>query len=148
MAGEIKIKYSNTANAIPALVSGEIAINQKDEKLFYRTDLGVIKSKTLLSEIGIGGGSSSGATLKSVTVSNVPYNTIYYSATITDASVTSSTKIMVDWGNVLDSDENSPEMDEVKFLAVAGTGNFELRMFTNDRLSRLGGTYKINYLIQ
>ena len=39
----IKIKKSNTAGAVPTLIDGEIAINQNDQILFYRNQLGVLQ---------------------------------------------------------------------------------------------------------
>ena len=45
----IQIKKSNTALAVPlSLLEGELAINQKDKKLFYRNDLGQIQTADLI----------------------------------------------------------------------------------------------------
>lgn len=45
----VKIKSSNTASAAPSsLLDGEIAINQKDKKIFYRDNLGAVQSFDLI----------------------------------------------------------------------------------------------------
>lgn len=60
MAGEIKHKYSNTTTNIPAsLVDGEIAINQVDKKLFYKSGSSVL-SKSLVDDVTEGSGTYSG----------------------------------------------------------------------------------------
>ena len=46
----IKIKFSNTAAAVPTLVDGEVAVNQADRLFYYRDNGGVVRSKTLNSE--------------------------------------------------------------------------------------------------
>jgi hypothetical protein len=47
MANTLKIKRSNTTASVPVLVDGEIAINQRDGKLFYRNHLGVVQEFSL-----------------------------------------------------------------------------------------------------
>ena len=43
MANTVRILRSTTAGAVPAsLVSGQIAINEADGKLFYRSAAGVV----------------------------------------------------------------------------------------------------------
>jgi len=88
---------------------------------------------------GSGGGSSITAT--TVTVSSP---SLEASVTITDASVSSTDKINVIWGNCLQTDENHPSMGPIEFNAIAGTGNFTLEIYSEDG-SMLFGTFKINY---
>jgi hypothetical protein len=58
MPNIVKIKSSNTTATVPAsLVNGEIAINQRDKILFYRNELGIIQSFSLVASGGTGGGS-------------------------------------------------------------------------------------------
>ncbi len=64
MANIIKIKRSNTPGVVPAtLEDGELAINQADKILFYKDNLGVIRSLNLL---GSGGGGSPAGTNKKI----------------------------------------------------------------------------------
>lgn len=44
MSNTVKIKRSNTTGAVPSLVDGQIAINQKDKKFFYLDHNGVLQS--------------------------------------------------------------------------------------------------------
>lgn len=53
MANIVKLKRSSTTGAIPSdLVAGELAINIKDEKLFFLNDLGVLQSFDLTAPVG------------------------------------------------------------------------------------------------
>lgn len=53
MANTIKIKRSSTAGVVPAtLQDGELALNQADKLLFYKDNLGVIRSFSLLAPAG------------------------------------------------------------------------------------------------
>lgn len=64
-------------------------------------------------------------------------------ATVTDAAVSASSKLLVGWGNVLTSDANSPEMDAVSFSAAPGSGSFVLTVSG----PVVQGPYRVNYLV-
>jgi len=85
-----------------------------------------------------GGGSITAATVSVTTPA------LETSVTVTDASITATSKIVVGWGNCSQADANHPGMGEVGFNAVPGTGNFSLEMFSTDS-SMLYGDFKINY---
>lgn len=68
-------------------------------------------------------------------------------ATVVDAAISGSSKIILSWGNVLDTDENSPEMDNVSFNATPGSGQMTVRVSATAPGERVGGAYKINYMV-
>jgi hypothetical protein len=91
------------------------------------------------------GGGGGGASLTAVTAT-LPYGFGTREVTVTDAAVTATSKIVIGWGTVLDSDENTPE-EPVVFSAIPATGSFRLLVTpTNDR-QPMGGAIKINYLV-
>lgn len=47
-------------------------------------------------------------------------------ATVIDAAVSGTSKIMIGWGAVLNTDDNDPEMDDITFFASPGAGQFTL----------------------
>lgn len=67
-------------------------------------------------------------------------------ATVTDAAVTPASRINVMWGAVTDADENDPEMDDVTFHAVPGSGQFTVRV-TSSSGHFIRGAWRINYLV-
>lgn len=90
------------------------------------------------------GGSGGGATVKEtlVNVGSTPVSTA--SIVVTDAAVTTASRIALGWGGVVDTDENSPDMDAVTFAAVPGTGQFTARIAAISGLIR--GTFRLNYV--
>lgn len=66
---------------------------------------------------------------------------------VADAAVATTSKLLVSWGAVVDSDTNHPEMDNVSFLATPAAGSFTLRVSASDILELVAGPYRINYLI-
>lgn len=63
--------------------------------------------------------------------------------TVTDSFVTPASKIMVGWGDVTAGSQNSPEFDHVTFLAIPGTGNFVVKVFSKTPIS---GLFEIQYI--
>ncbi len=51
MANTIKIKYSDTAAAVPTLVAGEIAINRADKILYYTDGSNAVKSFSIAGDL-------------------------------------------------------------------------------------------------
>jgi hypothetical protein len=92
-----------------------------------------------------GGGGSLSFTAVTVTV---PYTSRQYAeATVVDAAILSGSKILIDWGNFTDADENTPDMDDVQFAAIVSAGSMVVRISATEPLGRVGGTYKLKYLI-
>jgi hypothetical protein len=90
-----------------------------------------------------GGGS---VAFTNATIAGVSYGIQYAEATVIDAAITATDKILVGWGQVAETEENTPDMDWVSFDAVPAAGSMVVRISTTDPLERLGGTYKIKYL--
>ena len=105
-----------------------------------------VESRCMTADVSGGGGGGS-VSFTAVTLTGVPYNTQSADVAVVDALITPSTKIMVGWGNFTNADENTPDMDDVSFTAIPGSGSMVVRLCANSPLSRLGGTYKINYLL-
>lgn len=87
------------------------------------------------------GGGSVGATVY-VDFGSIP-NT-RKTSTVVDASVSGSSRIMVTWGAALDTDDNDPEMDDVTFHAIPGSGQFTLVASSQ---SRIAGRMRVNYTV-
>lgn len=92
-----------------------------------------------------GSSGSSGATVTNVTV-NVATPAIESSVTVTDASVSASSKITIGWGNCTQDDANHPGMGNVVFNAIPGTGDFTVEIFSMDT-SMLFGDFKLQYSV-
>jgi hypothetical protein len=97
--------------------------------------------------IAASGGGGGSAAFTAATLTGVPYGSQYAEVTVTDAAISPASKIMIAWGMVTDADENTPDMDAVTFTAVPGSGSMVVDISCDDPLSRLGGTYKILYLL-
>jgi hypothetical protein len=65
--------------------------------------------------------------------------------TVVDASLLATTKLVISWGTVLETDENNPEDNPVIFTATPAVGSFSLRISTGNPLVPVGGAYKIRY---
>lgn len=112
------------------------------------TGAGVTASGTGATKIiNIPGGGAGSVTQTAVTLSGIPYDSQYAEVTVVDAAIGATSKVIVGWGNITDADENTPDLDDVKFDAVPSAGSMVVRISTRDMTDRLGGSYKINYLI-
>lgn len=87
-----------------------------------------------------GGG---GAAIRAAVV-NIPTAIMETVLTVTDAAITSGMLILANWGSVLETDANGPGMDDLSFSAVAGTGNFALRIAADQPIL---GNFRINYTV-
>lgn len=87
-----------------------------------------------------------GAASISTATITAPYDSLDYSETVTDAAIASSNKIILSWGATTDDDENTPDMEDINFSAVAGTGNFVAKICSPNNNS-FGGSFKLSYLI-
>lgn len=111
------------------------------EEITLGTNLSL--SGTTLNATG-GGGS---VTINTAIVT-VPYGTNAYTATITDASVLITSKLMVSLGVYSDTDENDPDDDlnPAFYVEAVNAGSFLLSIESRDQ-STIGGVFKFNYLI-
>ena len=69
---------------------------------------------------------------------------VEHNITVVDATVASTSLVLVMWGATLDTDDNGPDTDSVNFRALAGTGSFVVRLGALNPVSKL---LKINYLV-
>ena len=97
--------------------------------------------------INIPGGGVAVVAMTSATLTGVPYDVQDADVTVTDASIGAASKVGIFWGGVLDTDENDPEWDQVTFVATPAAGSMSVRVSVSETDQRLGGSYKINYLI-
>lgn len=66
-------------------------------------------------------------------------------ANVVDAAIGAASNVGIFWGDVLDTDANSPEADAVTFTCIPAAGSMTVRV-SSDK-ARVGGPYKIRYLI-
>jgi len=97
--------------------------------------------------ITIAGGGAGSVAQVAATLTGVPYGIQYAEKTVVDANILVGSKVIVGWGNITDADENTPDMDDVEFNAVPAAGSMIVRISAREQTHRIGGTYKINYLI-
>jgi hypothetical protein len=64
-----------------------------------------------------------------------------------DATVTGTSKILIGWGSVLDTDTNEPEMDDLSFSARPAAGSFTLIVAAGASRQLVGGPVKLNYMV-
>jgi len=111
------------------------------------TGAGVTASGVNPTVVSIPGGGVGSVTQVAVTLTGIPYDTQYAEKTVVDANISGTSKVIVGWGNITDADENTPDMDDVEFNAVPSAGSMIVRISARDFIHRLGGSYKVNYLI-
>ncbi len=66
-------------------------------------------------------------------------------AVVVDAAIGAASNVGIFWGDVLDTDVNSPEADAVTFTCIPAAGSMTVRV-SSDK-SPVGGPYKLRYLI-
>lgn len=98
-----------------------------------------------LAEISVATGVQTGTAV--VTVTSVGGSRSRASGTVTAASCTPASVVFVTWGPVTNADQNDPELDDVSFFAVPGTGSFTLNVTSEDPFAVVQGAYRINYMI-
>lgn len=89
-------------------------------------------------------GGSGGLTVTQTTIDIGSTATNVGLATVTDATVSPTSKIFVFWGNVTDSSQNDPEFDEVIFFAKPGSGSFVVKVISERPIL---GTFNIQYFV-
>ncbi len=88
-------------------------------------------------------GAGGAATITATTIT-IGYEASEAEAVVTDATVSGTSKIIVGWGNVLDTDENGPDFDNVTFRAIPGAGQFTVKVASQG--DDIGGAFKIYYI--
>jgi hypothetical protein len=90
-----------------------------------------------------GGGGAAAMTDTTITL---PYTGAHSgTAVVVDAAILAGSNVGIFWGDVLDTDANSPEMDAVTFTCIPAAGSMTVRV-SSDK-APVGGPYKIRYLI-
>jgi hypothetical protein len=89
-----------------------------------------------------GGGGSVSQTAATLTVASTGASTAI--VTVTDAAISSTSKIVISWGNISQMDVNTPEMDAVFFYATPAAGSMVVTLTSE---APLFGDYKILYLV-
>ena len=97
--------------------------------------------------INIPGGGVAVVGMTAATLSGIPYDSQDASVVVTDASIGAASKVGIFWGNIANTDENDPEFDQVTFTPIPAAGSMTVNISTSDPVERLGGSYKIFYLI-
>ena len=64
---------------------------------------------------------------------------------VVDAGITALSKVQISWGMVTQTDENTPDMDDVSFNATPAAGSMDVLI--SSRNQNVGGTYKVMYLV-
>lgn len=93
----------------------------------------------------ISGGGGGGATITAATIT-VPYGAQEQTVTVVDANCTAASKVIVEWGATLPTDENQPAASNVTFSAVPAAGSLDVTVSDNG-VENVGGTYKILYTL-
>lgn len=84
--------------------------------------------------------------VKTVTLRPDNY-TLEYTNTITDATVSTSSQVLIGWGNPDDTADNTPDMcSDVMFRAVPLTGQLRITIYTLSN-NLFGGNFIINYIV-
>lgn len=144
MANIIKIKRSNVSGVIPtSLEDGELAINQADKVLFYKDNIGIIRSFNLALPPGSVSFTEVIADFGSVINAK---NNIRF--TVPDASVLEGSNILCSVSGSATADHSTDEIMLLQLTAYAaniveGVG-FDIQLFSPHEVH---GQIKINYLI-
>jgi len=111
------------------------------------TGAGVTASGINPTVVNVPGGGVAVVGMTAVTLTGLPYNVQDADVVVTDASIGAASKIGIFWGGVTDADENSPEWDQVTFVAKPAAGSMTVRVSVSEVDQRIGGSYRIQYLI-
>jgi hypothetical protein len=96
-----------------------------------------------LNRLDASGGGAAAMTDATITL---PYTEDHSgTAVVIDAAIGAGSNVGIFWGDVLETDENSPEMDAVTFTCIPAAGSMTVRVSSDKE--PVGGDYKIRYLI-
>lgn len=144
-AGATGVELTNCTNVtVNSDVTGFIGIGLSDVTITSDNS----ETFNALDKIIIESGTDGRLLLKNAIVNTtvtVPYSQLYYKATIIDELVTQTTKILINNGSYDLTDENCADPD-LAFWAVAGTGEFDLYIISNNN-NQFGGSLKFSYLL-
>jgi hypothetical protein len=87
------------------------------------------------------------STFKNVLADTGPGAAASKTVTITDTKITPTSTVIVNWGNVLATDENDPECDAVTFFTRVATGSCTVRISSVDHRPTIQGRYRLAYQI-
>jgi hypothetical protein len=76
----------------------------------------------------------------------VPFGLQARTVSVVDAGATALSRVIVAWGNTVNTDENQPSAANVTFSAVGAAGSVAITVSSNDR-DNVGGVYKILYIL-
>lgn len=144
MANVVKILWSKLTGTVPALlVDGQIAINQKDRKLFYPDENGVVRTFDMNALPGAIAAVE--VTANFGTIGNGNTNT---KTTVSDTRVLTISKILVFVSGSPTADHSSDEIMLLKINAVASNivskVGFDINLYSDHKTY---GNIKLNYLI-
>ena len=127
-------------NATNSQYSGLAA--SKQDTLVSGTNIKTINGDSVLGsgDLVVTGG---GVSVTNTTVA-VPYSNLFYKATVVDAGVSTSSKIVILNGDYAMTDENCA--DGINFWVVAGTGQFDLYLSASNN-NKFGGNLKFKYFL-
>ena len=100
-----------------------------------------INGRPILFDDAPASGGAASITATSVTLPYATRSTV----TVIDATVTATSKILIGWGNSLDTDTNDCEMDNITFKTRSAAGSFALTISSARDI--IGGVFKINYQV-
>jgi hypothetical protein len=133
MANIVKILWSKITGHVPSsLVDGQIAINQKDKKLFYPDENGVVQNYSLVHNPIV---------FTSIDFGTKPINEKIFN--ITDVNCTSTSKIEIGQYFLSQTEENFGV--ELELFTEPFNGNFNIIAISTEPFSR--GSFNIKYSI-
>ena len=136
-----------TTSPGPIFVQDEGILQGGDVDTFNFTGAGVVAAVVgNIATITIAGGGGGAVAFTAATIV-VPYGLQFQIVNVVDAAIGVLSKIMVIWGMFIDTDENTADMDDIEFNAVALAGSMDVRVSARNPEGRVGGTYKIMYLV-
>lgn len=144
MANVVKILWSKLTGTVPlSLVDGQIGINQKDRKLFYPDENGVVRTFDMNALPGAIAAVEVTANFGAIGSGNT--NT---KITVADTRVLTTSKILVFVSGSPTADHSSDEIMLLKINAVAsnivsGVG-FDINLYSSHKTY---GNIKVNYII-
>lgn len=91
-----------------------------------------------------GGGGSVSFTAATITTS---FGLQFATVNVVDAAIGVGSKVQISWGMIAQTDENTPDMDDVRFDATPLAGSMDVLVSSCSMNQPVGGAYKIMYLV-
>lgn len=144
MANVVKILWSKLTGTVPAsLVDGQLGINQKDRKLFYPDENGVVRTFDMNALPGAIAAVEVTANFGAIGNGNT--NT---KITVADTRVLTTSKILVFVSGLPTADHSSDEIMLLKIIAAASNiineVGFDINLYSDHKTY---GNIKVNYII-